>query len=230
MGTVHSCGLNKVIAISGGCTPHDKKKTIIGDWGWAWWFISDVQTLSLNLMTLRPECLEGMTVNGVPVTVSGVARVKVMREDAFLTIALEQFLGKSEDEIKKTILESLDGHLRAIIATLTVEEIYRNMSKFTTMVKEVSAPDLARMGMEILSFTIRDVKDDVDYLESLGMAQTALVKRDADIGVAEADRDGQIRQAECNKEAMDTKYSTVSGKQGFCILKLMVGWLKRPEI
>ena len=82
------------------------------------------------------------------------------------------------------------------------------MPKFTAMVKEVSAPDLGRMGMEILSFTIRDVKDDVLYLESLGMSQTAAVTRDADIGVAEANRDAMIRQTECNKETMDTKYST----------------------
>ena len=122
--------------------------------------------------------------------------------------ALEQFLGKTEDDIKSTVLHALEGHLRAILATMTVEEIYRSMTKFAAMVKEVSAPDLGRMGMEILSFTIKDVQDDVQYLESLGMAQTAAVQRDADIGVAEATRDADIRQAECNKEAMDTKYST----------------------
>ena len=208
MGTVHSCGLNKVIAISGGCTPYNEKKTIIGDWGWAWWFFSDVQSLSLNLMTLNPECQEVMTLNGVPVTVSAVARVKVMREEAFLKMALEQFLGKMEDEIKSTVLESLEGHLRAILATMTVEEINQNMPKFTAMVKEVSAPDLGRMGMEILSFTIRDIRDDVEYLDSLGMTRTAAVRRDADIGVAEANRDAEVRKAECIKEAMDTKYST----------------------
>ena len=92
MGTVHSCGLNKVIAISGGCSSDNDKKTIIGDWGWAWWFVSDVQCLSLNLMTLNPECQDVMTLNDVPVTVSGVARIKVMREEAFLKMILEQFL------------------------------------------------------------------------------------------------------------------------------------------
>jgi flotillin len=100
-------------------------------------------------------------------------------------------------EIKSTVLESL-------------EEIYSNMPKFTAMVKEVSAPDLGTMGMEILSFTIRDVKDDVLYLESLGMSQTAAITHDADIGVAEANRDAMIRQTECNKETMNTKYKTDS--------------------
>ncbi|XP_015597096.1 flotillin-2 isoform X3 [Cephus cinctus] len=64
------------------------------------------------------------------------------------------------------------------------------------------------MGIEILSFTIKDVYDDVEYLASLGKAQTAAVKRDADIGVAEANRDAGIREAECEKAAMDIKYNT----------------------
>ena len=74
-------------------------------------------------MTLNPECQDVMTLNDFPVTVSGVARIKVMREEAFLKMALEQFLGKSEDEIQSTVLESLEGHLRAILATMTVEKI-----------------------------------------------------------------------------------------------------------
>lgn len=76
------------------------------------------------------------------------------------------------------------------------------------MVREVAAPDVGRMGIEILSFTIKDVYDDVQYLQSLGKAQTASVKRDADTGVAQANRDAGIREAECEKSAMDVKYST----------------------
>lgn len=64
------------------------------------------------------------------------------------------------------------------------------------------------MGIEILSFTIKDVYDDVQYLQSLGKAQTASVKRDADSGVAEANRDAGIREAECERAAMDVKYAT----------------------
>merc|ERR1712027_89173 len=75
-------------------------------------------------------------------------------------------------------------------------------------VREVASPDVGRMGIEILSFTIKDVFDNVDYLSSLGKAQTAAVKRDAEIGVAQANRDAGIREAECEKAAMDIKYST----------------------
>lgn len=77
--------------------------------------------------------------------------------------------------------------------TLTVEEVYRDRDQFAALVREVAAPDVGRMGIEILSFTIKDVYDNVQYLASLGKAQTAMVKRDADAGVAEANRDAGIR-------------------------------------
>ncbi|XP_073948413.1 flotillin-2 isoform X3 [Choristoneura fumiferana] len=91
--------------------------------------------------------------------------------------------------------------------TLTVEEVYKDRDQFAGLVREVAAPDVGRMGIEILSFTIKDVYDDVQYLASLGKAQTAVVKRDADVGVAQANRDAGIREAECEKSAMDVKYS-----------------------
>uniref|UniRef100_A0A8C0BUX2 Flotillin n=1 Tax=Buteo japonicus TaxID=224669 RepID=A0A8C0BUX2_9AVES len=90
--------------------------------------------------------------------------------------------------------------------TLTVEQIYQDRDQFAKLVREVAAPDVGRMGIEILSFTIKDVYDKVDYLSSLGKTQTAAVRRDADIGVAEAERDAGIREAECKKEMLDVKF------------------------
>lgn len=86
--------------------------------------------------------------------------------------------------------------------------MYKDRDQFAALVREVAAPDVGRMGIEILSFTIKDVYDDVQYLASLGKSQTASVKRDADTGVAEANRDAGIREAECEKSAMDVKYAT----------------------
>lgn len=76
---------------------------------------------------------------------------------------------------------------------MTVEEIYKDRDQFAALVREVAAPDVGRMGIEILSFTIKDIFDSVQYLSSLGKAQTAIVKRDAHIGVAQAVRDAGIR-------------------------------------
>merc|ERR1712110_207443 len=159
-------------------------------------------------MTLNPVCDNVETKQGVPLTVTGVAQVKIMKEDKFLEIAAEQFLGKKEDEITETILQTLGGHLRAILGTLTVEEVYKDRDQFAALVREIAKPDVGKMGIEILSFTIKDVYDNVDYLASLGKSQTAAVKRDAEIGVAQANRDAGIREAECEKSAMDIKYST----------------------
>merc|ERR1719308_314935 len=159
-------------------------------------------------MTLNPVCDNVETKQGVPLTVTGVAQVKIMKNPELLGIAAEQFLGKSEGDIKSTVLQTLEGHLRAILGTLTVEEVYKDRDQFANLVREIAAPDVGRMGIEILSFTIKDVYDNVTYLASLGKAQTAAVKRDAEIGVAQANRDAGIREAECEKAAMDIKYNT----------------------
>jgi len=181
---------------------------VTGSWAWAWWLVTDVQKMSLEVMTLNPVCDNVETKQGVPLTVTGVAQVKIMKDKQFLGIAAEQFLGKKEDEITDTILQTLEGHLRAILGTLTVEEVYKDRDAFANLVREIATPDVGKMGIEILSFTIKDVYDNVDYLSSLGKTQTAAVKRDAEIGVAQANRDAGIREAECEKSAMDIKYST----------------------
>merc|ERR1719229_898600 len=159
-------------------------------------------------MTLNPMCDNVETKQGVPLTVTGVAQVKIMKDKNLLEIAAEQFLGKKEEEITETILQTLEGHLRAILGTLTVEEVYKDRDQFAALVREIAKPDVGKMGIEILSFTIKDVYDHVDYLASLGKSQTVAVKRDAEIGVAQANRDAGIREAECEKSAMDIKYST----------------------
>ncbi|XP_060704427.1 flotillin-2 isoform X1 [Chiloscyllium punctatum] len=207
MGNCHTVGPNEALVVSGGCCGSDQKQYVIGGWAWAWWCVSQTQRMSLEIMTLQPKCEDVETAEGVALTVTGVAQVKVMTDKDLLAVACEQFLGKSVQETKSVVLQTLEGHLRAILGTLTVEAIYQDRDQFAQLVREVAAPDVGRMGIEILSFTIKDVYDKVEYLSSLGKSQTAIVQRDAEIGVAEAERDAGIREAECKKEAMDVKYS-----------------------
>ncbi|XP_035225498.1 flotillin-2-like isoform X2 [Stegodyphus dumicola] len=162
--------------------------------------------LHLEIMTLTPRCEDVETAQGVPLTVTGVAQCKIMTEPEFLATAAEQFLGDEIRQVKSVILQTLEGHLRAILGTLSVEEVYRDRDQFASLVREVAAPDVGRMGIEILSFTIKDVFDKVEYLASLGKARVAAVKRDADIGVAQANRDAGIKEAECEKATMDVTY------------------------
>ncbi|XP_056601090.1 flotillin-2a isoform X2 [Triplophysa dalaica] len=206
MGNCHTVGPNEALVVSGACCGSDEKNYTVGGWAWAWWLITDIQKLSLEIMTILCRCENIETSEGVPLDVTGVAQVKVMTDKELLGYACEQFLGKTVIEIKSVILQTLEGHLRSILGTLTVEQIYQDRDQFAKLVREVASPDVGRMGIEILSFTIKDVYDKVDYLSSLGKSQTAAVQRDADIGVAEAERDAGIREAECKKEMMDVKF------------------------
>ncbi|CAL9684908.1 unnamed protein product [Knipowitschia caucasica] len=206
MGNCLTVGPNEALVVSGSCCDADRRAYVIGGWAWAWWCVSDSQRLSLEIMTLQPRCEKVETSEGVAITVTGVAQVKVMTDSSLLAVACEQFLGKSVMEIRSLLLQTLEGHLRSILGTLTVEQVYQDRHKFAQLVREVASPDVGRMGIEIMSFVIKDVFDSLDYLSSLGKTQTAAVQRDADIGVAEAERDAGIREAECKKEMMDVKF------------------------
>uniref|UniRef100_A0A4W5LXL9 Flotillin n=1 Tax=Hucho hucho TaxID=62062 RepID=A0A4W5LXL9_9TELE len=138
-----------------GCCGSDEKTYVVGGWSWAWWLISDIQRITLEIMTLQPKCEDVETAEGVAITVTGVAQVKVMIDNELLGYACEQFLGKSVMAIKSVILQTLEGHLRSILGTLTVEQIYQDRDRFAALVREVAAPDVGRMGIEILSFTIK---------------------------------------------------------------------------
>ena len=157
--------------------------------------------LSLEVMTLQVETAKVYTKAGVSLSVDGVAQVKVARSEEALRTAAQQFLGKARPEIAGVALQTMEGHQRAILGTLTVEEIYQDRDSFAKLVLEVASPDMANMGLEIVSFTIRDIQDDQGYLEALGVARTSEVKRDADIGLAEAERDATIRRADARRDS-----------------------------
>jgi flotillin len=150
-------------------------------------------------MTLDFTTPEVYTKPGVPIVVDGVAQVKIRGDESSIRTAAEQFLGKTVDEIKAIALQTVEGHLRAIIGTLSVEEIYRNRDQFASSVQEVAVADLANMGLQIVSFTLKDIRDSHGYLEALGKPKTAEVKRDAVIAQAEADRDSAIRSAQARQ-------------------------------
>jgi flotillin len=160
-----------------------------------------IDVLSMEILTIEVEVRSVYTVEGVPVHVDGVAQIKIRGEDISIWTAAEQFLSKGPDGIVYVAHETLAGHLRAILGMLTVEEIYKDRDAFAQKVLEVSGSDLANMGLEIVSFVIKDIRDDKEYLESLGRTRTAEVKRDAVKGEAEAQRDATIAQANAARDA-----------------------------
>ncbi|MCR2804887.1 flotillin family protein [Paenibacillus soyae] len=151
--------------------------------------------LSLLSHKLDVSTPEVYTEQGVPVMADGVAIIKIGGAVEDVATAAEQFLGKPTESLKGEAQEVLEGHLRAILGTMTVEEVYRNRDKFAQEVQGVAAKDLKKMGLQIVSFTIKDLRDKHGYLDALGKPRIAAVKRDADIAEAEAVRDARIQKA-----------------------------------
>ncbi|SFS61121.1 flotillin [Paenibacillus sp. BC26] len=156
--------------------------------------------LSLLSHKLDVSTPEVYTEQGVPVICDGVAIIKIGGTVEDVATAAEQFLGKPTESLKGEAQEVLEGHLRAILGSMTVEEVYRNRDKFAQEVQGIAALDLKKMGLQIVSFTIKDVRDKHGYLDALGKPRIAAVKRDADIAEAEAVRDSRIQKAKAEEE------------------------------
>lgn len=159
------------------------------------------EPLSLLSSKLEVSTPEVYTEQGVPVMADGVSIIKIGNTISEIATAAEQFLGKTKGDREQEAREVLEGHLRSILGSMTVEEIYKNREKFSQEVQRVASQDLAKMGLVIVSFTIKDVRDKNGYLDSLGKPRIAQVKRDADIATAEADKETRIKRAEASKEA-----------------------------
>jgi len=203
---VISGGHGQVIRRADGSRAHIGFRIIKGGGTFVWPVLERVDYLSLELMTIDVKTPEVYTGVGVPVVVDGVAQIKVRSDDVSIATAVEQFLSKGVNEIRNIAQQTLEGHLRAILGTLSVEEIYRNRDAFAQRVQEVAATDMANMGMGIISFTIRDVRDTQGYLDSLGKKRIAEVKRDATVGEAEANRDATIKSAQFRQEGETAKF------------------------
>lgn len=163
--------------------------------------IERVDFLSLNVMTIPLKITSAYTKEGVPVSVDAVANVKVGSDDIMLINAIERFLGMSQDQIRSVIFQTLEGHLRSILGTLTVEQINADRQAFAQRLAAESAADLSRMGIEIDVLTIQQISDPQGYLDALGQRRTAEVKRDAEVGRAEAERDARVRRAQAMQQA-----------------------------
>ncbi len=208
-------GPNEVLVISGrkrkmmdpdGTMREVGFRIVKGGGVFVWPVFEKVDILSLELLTIDVQTPEVYTSKGVPVKVDGVAQIKVKGDDISIATSAEQFLSKGTEEIKNIATQTLEGHLRAILGTMTVEDIYQNRDAFASKVQEVAAGDMANMGLGIVSFTIRDIRDNQGYLEALGKPRIAQVKRDAQIAQAEADRDAMIKSSQAQQSGQEAKF------------------------
>src|SRR5512146_3153125 len=164
--------------------------------------VENCRGLSLELMSFDVAPQQDLyTRQGVAVTVEAVAQIKVKSDPESIQTAAEQFLTKTPQEREGLIRLVMEGHLRGIIGQLTVEEIVKAPEMVGERMRSTCADDMNKMGLEVISFTIKEVKDKNDYIANMGRPDVARIKRDADVAAAEAERDTAIRRAVATRDA-----------------------------
>src|ERR1700693_4795967 len=162
--------------------------------------------LSLELMSFDVAPQQSLYTNqGVAVTVEAVAQLKVKSDPVSIRTAAEQFLTKRPEQREGLNRLVMEGHLRGIIGQLTVEQIVKEPEMVGGRMRSTCADDMSKMGLEVVSFTIKEVRDKNEYITNMGKPDVARIKRDADVATAEADRDTAIRRAVAQREAAVAK-------------------------
>jgi len=160
------------------------------------------KTLPLELMSFDVAPKQDLyTKQGVAVTVEAVAQIKVKSDQESILTSAEQFLSKTPPQREGLIRLVMEGHLRGIIGQLTVEEIVKQPEMVADRMRSTCADDMDKMGLEVVSFTIKEVKDGNDYISNMGRPDIVRIKMMADIAAAEAERDTAIKRAEALREA-----------------------------
>lgn len=164
------------------------------------------QDFSLELMSFDVAPSQDLyTTQGVAVNVEAVTQIKVRSDEESVKTAAEQFLSKRQEEREGLIRLVMEGHLRGIVGQLTVEELVKDPENVGSKMLKTVTPDMEKMGLEVISFTIKDVRDKNDYITNMGRPQIVEIRKQADIASALAQRDTQIQQANASREAAVSK-------------------------
>src|SRR5271165_3791742 len=168
--------------------------------------MENCRELSLELMSFDVAPQQDLyTMQGVAVTVEAVAQIKVKSDPESIITAAEQFLTKSDSDRDGLIRLVMEGHLRGIIGQLSVEQIVKEPEMVGDRVRATCADDMNKMGLEVISFTIKEIRDKNDYIINMGRPDIARIRRDAEIATAEAERDTAIKRAMATREAAVAK-------------------------
>jgi len=168
--------------------------------------VESYHELSLELMSFDVAPVQDLyTKQGVAVTVEAVAQIKVKSDIESIQTASEQFLTKPQDQRESLIRLVMEGHLRGIIGQLTVEQIVKEPEMVADRMRSTCADDMTKMGLEVVSFTIKEVRDKNEYIVNMGRPDVARIKRDADVAAAESERDTAIKRAEAQRAAAIAK-------------------------
>ncbi len=196
-------GPNQALIVYGG---RGKPRVIRAGGSVIWPVVETYRELTLELMSFDVAPTQDLyTKQGVAVTVEAVAQIKVRSDEESILTAAEQFLSKPAQEREGLIRLVMEGHLRGIIGQLTVEQIVKEPEMVAERMRATCMDDMSKMGLEVISFTIREVRDKNEYITNMGRPDVARIRRDAEIAGAEAERDTAIRRAIAMREAATAK-------------------------
>ncbi|TET69517.1 MAG: flotillin [Candidatus Zixiibacteriota bacterium] len=209
-------GPNEVLIISGGrrrtiTQPDGTKRKVgyrmhIGGGTFVLPFIESAQVLPLEVFTLTIEVPECLTSRGIAVKAVSQGQVKVGGNEDMIRLAAEQFLSKGSEGMKEISTQILEGYMRGALGGSTIEEVYQNRDTFSETVRGNAAADFARLGLEIVSFSLKDISDDQGYIEAMGRPRIAQVKADAAVAQAESDKEATVKSAIARKEGDVVKF------------------------
>ena len=161
--------------------------------------IHKVGKLKLTARQINVNLADAVTRQGIKVAVQGVATFKIGADDESIRNAAERFLESQEEAVDSIVKNVLEGSLRSIVGTLTVEELNLDRMKFQQAVQDAAKGDLATSGLQIDSFTIQAIRDESGYMELIGQQETARRERDARMAKASADQEAAVREAEAEQ-------------------------------
>ena len=200
-------GPNEILIISGGrkktsIAPDGTKSKIgyryrVGGGTFVFPFIETVEILPMEMLTLNIRIPEVLTAVGVPLMADAVAQIKIDSSEQAIHIAAEQFLGIGKEGIREVAESILEGKMQEVIGTMTIEEIYKGRHEFSKKVNQAAQTDFSRMGLIMMSFALKDIRDTHGYLDALGKPKIAAAKRDATIAEAEMEKDAIIKSSAC---------------------------------
>lgn len=164
------------------------------------------KVLSLRMMTLDIDLQHVYTSQGIPINVKAVAQVKIHGDVDHIRNAAEGFLGVPVEEVRATIKETVAGHLRGIIGTLTLEELYKDQKRFQERVREEAHSDLEGMGFEFKSFVFQEIQDAEGYLNSLGTPKIQEALKNARIATALSDREAKVEEESARQQKEQKRF------------------------
>ena len=165
-----------------------------GGWTWRWPIIEKVDRMKLTTIPIEIQTTNAYSAGGIPLNVHAVANIKVSSNPSRVKNAIERFMGRDPLEIQRVGKETLEGHLRGVLARLTPEEVNEDRLKFAQELTAEADEDFVKLGLDLDVLKIQNVSDDVEYLDSIGRSRIAEVIRDAEI--AESDARSEALQAE----------------------------------